>query len=399
MVNNASVILSIVERFSPDFAQRSVTRARVSPDPCLPARLPTTGFLQREAEQNAPKAVLRQLRRSPTPPSPTTEYHDATEDTQPHTGRRGSVSSESDQTSPTRSLFTISRSQPSGGWKEPQPFEVFRAVERKDIMFLMEVRDRAFPVVQLPCISLLVLMIPQLLLRKTGDATPLLHAMRIGQSHRDVAIILLGAFSRWINHLEDGEIGLPRTRVILKALRTNLKLGIDYGLYKSQSDLVASFMQTLVMSEGEKWIRAQVSSVSLALRSGNAGKPVSTAEAAVRKFATKELSKADAIAALEDYVANATTDLLLLGAWAIALESIEGEPIPVYYFARDDRVFKSFMDRVNAHQATIRRTLSRRLKWQFRVLQNVLEGRNTTYRVSKRKVEIVTEELDEGDGV
>jgi hypothetical protein len=41
------------------------------------------------------------------------------------------------------------------------------------------------------------------------------------------------------------------------------------------------------------------------------------------------------------------------------------------------------MDRVNAHQATIRRTLSRRLKWQFRVLQNVLEGRNTTYRVSK----------------
>jgi hypothetical protein len=96
---------------------------------------------------------------------------------------------------------------------------VFRAVERKDIMFLMEVRDRAFPVVQLPCISLLVLMIPQLLLRKTGDATPLLHAMRIGQSHRDVAIILLGAFSRWINHLEDGEIGLPRTRVILKALR------------------------------------------------------------------------------------------------------------------------------------------------------------------------------------
>lgn len=380
MVNNASLILSIVDCFSPNLAQRSVARARVSSDPCLPARLPTTGFLQREAEQNAPRAVLRQLRRSPTPPSPTTEYHDATEDAPPHVERRGSVSSESDQTSSTRSLFSFSRSQPSGGWKEPQPFEVFRAIERKDIMFLMEVRDRAFP----------------LLLRKTGDATPLLHAMRIGQSHRDVAILLLGAFSRWINHLEDSEINLPRTRVILKALRTNLKLGIDYGLYKSQSDLVASFMQTLVMSEGEKWIRAQVSSASLALRSGNAGKPVSTAEAAVRKFATKELSKADAIAALEDYVANATTDLLLLGAWAIALESIEGQPIPVYYFARDDRVFKAFMDRANTHQATIRRVLSRRLKWQFRVLQNVLEGRNTTYR---RKVEILTEELDDGDGV
>lgn len=83
-------------------------------------------------------------------------------------------------------------------------------------------------------------------------------------------------------------------------LGTNLKLAIDYGLHKSQSDLIASFLQTLVMSEGDKWVRAQVSTVSLALRSGTAGKPVSTASAAVRKFATKELSKADAIASLED---------------------------------------------------------------------------------------------------
>lgn len=79
-----------------------------------------------------------------------------------------------------------------------------------------------------------------------------------------------------------------------------MKLAIDYGLYKSQSDLIASFLQTLVMSEGDKWVKSQISTVSLALRSGTVGKPISTAEAAVRKFATKELSKADAIAALED---------------------------------------------------------------------------------------------------
>ena len=42
--------------------------------------------------------------------------------------------------------------------------------------------------------------------------------MRIGQSHRDVAIILLGAFSRWINHLDDDDTPKPRTKVILKAL-------------------------------------------------------------------------------------------------------------------------------------------------------------------------------------
>lgn len=57
-------------------------------------------------------------------------------------------------------------------------------------------------------------------MRKTGDATPLLHAMRIGQSHRDIAIVLLGAFSRWINHLDDNEVQLPRTRILLKALST-----------------------------------------------------------------------------------------------------------------------------------------------------------------------------------
>ena len=52
-----------------------------------------------------------------------------------------------------------------------------------------------------------------------GDVTPLLHAMRIG--HQDVAIILLGAFSRYINYLQDDEMALPRTKTRLKALRKN----------------------------------------------------------------------------------------------------------------------------------------------------------------------------------
>lgn len=58
----------------------------------------------------------------------------------------------------------------------------------------------------------------QRLLQKTGDTTPLLHAMRIGQSHREVAIVLLGAFSRWINHLDDADMKKPETRTLLKAL-------------------------------------------------------------------------------------------------------------------------------------------------------------------------------------
>ena len=112
-------------------------------------------------------------------------------------------------------------------------------------------------------------------------------------------------------------MALPRTKTRLKALRklsivasrlsyltvclgTNLKLAIDYGLQKSQSDLIASFLQTLIMSEGDKWVEAQVQSVAGSLREGTAGKPVENAESTVRKFATKQLGKADVIAALED---------------------------------------------------------------------------------------------------
>lgn len=84
------------------------------------------------------------------------------------------------------------------------------------------------------------------------------------------------------------------------SIGVNLKLAIDYGLQRSQSDLIASFMQTLIMSEGEKWVSGQANNTALALRAGTAGKPVHTAEQAVRHFATKELGKADLIAALED---------------------------------------------------------------------------------------------------
>jgi len=174
-----------------------------------------------------------------------------------------------------------------------------------------------------------------------------------------------------------------------------LKLAIDYGLAKSQSDLTASFLQTLVMSEGDKWVLGQVTTISHAMDAGPAGKPVNAADAAVRRFATRELGKAHLIATLEDYVANATADLLMLGAWSNALASIQGEMIPSYYFARDDRVYQAFVDKLDKHKVAIQ-SLSRRLKWQLRVLRTVLEGRTTTYR---RKVELLAGELDDSEGV
>ena len=80
----------------------------------------------------------------------------------------------------------------------------------------------------------------------------------------------------------------------------NLKIAIDHGLQKSQKDLMASFLQTLIMSEGDSWIALQTADVAIALRMGTEGKPVHNAESAVRSFATKNLGKADLIASLED---------------------------------------------------------------------------------------------------
>lgn len=101
-----------------------------------------------------------------------------------------------------------------------QPFEVLRAVEQHDITFLMSLRDRAFHV-NTPILFFLYwsihLVSLQLLLRNSGNTTPLIHAIRLG--HKDVAVVLLGAFSRWINHLEDEDMRKPSTITLLKALR------------------------------------------------------------------------------------------------------------------------------------------------------------------------------------
>ena len=81
---------------------------------------------------------------------------------------------------------------------------------------------------------------------------------------------------------------------------TNLRLAIDCGLELAQSDLIAPFMQTLIMSEGDRWILLQAQLVAHALRNGPAGNPVKMAEATIRTFATRELGQADLIASLED---------------------------------------------------------------------------------------------------
>jgi len=366
MFNNEYFIHELAEQGEDRTSEPSCPtgRERLKSDYCLPLRLPPKRVLEREGKKSGPLEELRQLRRSPTPPLEDESFEHVPES--PHPQRQRTLSQSS----------TIKANKKLQPFKEPPGFQILRAVETKDIMFLMEVRDRAF----------------HLLLRKTGDVTPLLHAMRIGNSHRDIAILILGALSRWVNHLDDTDMQNNQTKVLLKVLRTNLRLAIDYGLQQSQSDLSASFMQTLVMSEGDKWVHGSCSSVTTALRLGPDGKPVSVADGLVRKFATRELGKADLIASLEEYIANATGDLVVMAIWLLVTEKIGGDPIPTYCFARDQRVFKAFEDRMNENRTKVP-SLSRRLRWQIRVALKVFEGRAESYR---RKVELATQELDGG---
>jgi hypothetical protein len=72
-------------------------------------------------------------------------------------------------------------SRPSQGFERPpQAYELYAAIDKKDIDFIMRVRDHAFP----------------LLLQKNAGEFPIIYASRIGDSHRDVVILLIGALSR-----------------------------------------------------------------------------------------------------------------------------------------------------------------------------------------------------------
>lgn len=64
--------------------------------------------------------------------------------------------------------------------RPPEAYELYQAIDKKDIDFIARVRDHAFP----------------MLLQKNASEFPVVYAARIGPSHRDVLILIVGAFSR-----------------------------------------------------------------------------------------------------------------------------------------------------------------------------------------------------------
>ncbi|KAH9038829.1 hypothetical protein EDB84DRAFT_1587807 [Lactarius hengduanensis] len=370
MINHAAILEHIDTNLT---SSTPPMRRRSPPDPCLPASLPSTAVILREADLTAPKSLLTQLVRDASHSTDSLREAMATKLTDSPPSPQAPLpetSGTSPPTSPLQRLFSIARpTKADKHWRDPEvssrPWEVLRAVENKDVIYLMEVRDRAF----------------HALVRPSGGVTPLIHAMRIGRSHHDVAITLIGAFSRYINHLEEVDFAKRETRSLLVSLRGSLKVAIDYGLQSSQSDLLASFLQTLVMSEGDTWIREQVKLVGTALRRGPSARPVEVAQSSVKRVATRALGRAPLIADLEDYISNATVDLLMMASWNLALESFSGEHIPPYYFARDDRVYRVFTERLD----------NGRLKSQFSSLRSILQGRARSWH---GKVELLELEFD-----
>ena len=67
----------------------------------------------------------------------------------------------------------------------------------------MEVRDRAF----------------NLLLKKSDKSTPLVYSMKLGESHRQITILILGALSRWANRLTEADLADKANKNLLKSLR------------------------------------------------------------------------------------------------------------------------------------------------------------------------------------
>ena len=66
--------------------------------------------------------------------------------------------------------------------KPPQAFELYAAIDRHDIDFIMRVRDHAF----------------NLLLQKNAGEFPIVYAARQGERHRDIVILIIGALSRYV---------------------------------------------------------------------------------------------------------------------------------------------------------------------------------------------------------
>jgi hypothetical protein len=83
------------------------------------------------------------------------------------------------------------------------------------------------------------------------------------------------------------------------------------------------------MSEGDTFLHKAIYDISLLIRDPTAS-PVQGAEELIRRFCTKELRGVEGgVEGVEDYVANAVVDLVLMSTWSIAATQLGVDNLPV----------------------------------------------------------------------
>ena len=116
----------------------------------------------------------------------------------------------------------------------------------------------------------------------------------------------------------------------------------------------------LVMSEGLPWLEHAVKSVRCELDTwlsaklhadGVVPQPLVVAHDAIESFLTSHMrvrrqEERVVVAAVDDYVANAASDLVLLALWSLLPRH---DQLPLHAFARDERCTVLFCEQVKEH--------------------------------------------------
>ncbi|KAJ7822817.1 hypothetical protein B0H14DRAFT_3470470 [Mycena olivaceomarginata] len=150
-------------------------------------------------------------------------------------------------------------------------------------------------------------------------------------------------------------------------------------MHASDDKLSASFLLTPIMSKGQAWLADTVAQLSITLRSTVHGEPVALAGNAVRRYAGRTLK---AQRPRRRLAAHSDMYFPLPIAPPIVNNNnptqTDRAHLRLHYFARDERVFTVFAERLERIRNST--FVGRRLRAQLGVLRACLEGRVTTYR-------------------
>lgn len=150
------------------------------------------------------------------------------------------------------------------------------------------------------------------------------------------------------------------------------------------------------MSEGDSFLHKATYDLTLLLRASplRTSKPVAQAEEMVRRFCTKELrGVVGGVGEVEEYVANAALDLMIMAVWSLTAGQLDLDNLPVstaffpcrsfkkrvwkadgtrqtHTFARDLRTYQVFNEALQENSAQISKS-NPRVKRMLKAMQEL----------------------------